>query len=153
MITGVQCRLAKIDEVRSRIEPLLCAHWGEVARHRSAVPLNPSWDYYYASEKIDRLVVVVAEHGVELVGYNVYFLAPMLHNMPTLLAKNDIIYIRPEYRRGSLAVRMMAMGESQAKRLGASIVSMHVKTDHDFSRLLLRAGYAEVETTFSKVLT
>jgi GNAT superfamily N-acetyltransferase len=145
-------RLAKIAEVRTRIEPLLRAHWEEIAHHRSIAPLNPCWEYYYANERMNRLVVVVAENGHDLVGYSVYFLAPMLHNMPKMLAQNDIIYIRPEYRRGALAVRLMQMGEAEAKRLGASIVSMHVKVDHDFSRLLVRAGYAEVETMYSKEL-
>lgn len=147
-----KCRLAKIDEVRSRIEPLLRAHWEEIAHHRTIAPLNPCWAYYYDCEKMNRLVVVAAENGLELVGYSVYFVAPMLHNVPTLMAHNDIIYIRPEYRRGSLAVRLMQMGEAQAKRLGASIASMHVKTGHDYSRLLVRMGYAEIETTYSKEL-
>ena len=146
-------RLAKIAEVRARIEPLLRAHWEEVAQHRAIAPLNPCWEYYYANERIKRLVVVVAENGADLVGYSVYFLAPMLHNMPNLLAQNDIIYIRREYRRGSLAMRLMNLGEAEAKRLGASIISMHVKVDHDFSSLLVRAGYAEIETTYSKELT
>lgn len=149
----VHCRLAKIGEVRSRIEPLLRAHFEEIAINRNTAPLNPFWDYYYVSERMNRLVVVAAESGYDLVGYSVYFLAPMLHNMPHLMAQNDIIYIHPEYRRGSLAMRLMQMGETEAKRLGANFVSMHVKVGHDFSGLLLRAGYAEAETVFTKVLT
>lgn len=152
LITGVKCRLAKIDEVRARIEPLLRAHFEEIAVHRDVTPLNPNWGHYYAVEKIDRLIVVAAENGPELIGYNVYFVSPMLHNMSNLIAHNDIIYIKPEYRHGSLALRMIRMGEAQAKRLGASIVSMHVKTGHDFSGLLRHVGYAEVDTTYFKVV-
>ena len=147
------CRLAKIAEVRGRIEPLLRAHWEEIAQHRTIAPLNPYWEYYYAMERANRLVVVVAENGFDLVGYSVYFPAPMLHNMPIVMAKNDIIYLRPEYRGGSLAMRMMKMGEAEAKRIGASIVSMHVKVGHDYSPLLLHVGYAEAETIFTKELT
>lgn len=152
MTACVQCRLAKIADVRDRIEPLLRAHWEEVAVNKDSAPLLPYWDHYYASEKINRLVVVAAENGPELVGYSVYFIAPMLHNMPKLLAQNDIIYIHPEYRRGSLAMRLMVLGEAEAKRLGASFISMHVKTEHDFSPLLLRVGYAKAETVFMKVV-
>lgn len=150
---NAHCRLAQIDEVRDRIEPLLRAHFDEVARNRTTAPLSPHWDYYYACERMKRLVVVVAESGFDLVGYSVYFLAPMLHNMPHLMAQNDIIYIIPGWRRGSLAMRLMQMGEAEAKRLGASFVSMHVKVGHDFSGLLLRVGYAEAEKVFIKELS
>lgn len=150
---SAHCRLAKIHEVRDRIGPLNRAHFEEVGRNRTTAPLNPYWEYYYACERMKRLVVVVAESGFDLVGYSVYFLAPMLHNMPHLMAQNDIIYISPEYRRGSLATRLMDMGETEAKRIGASFVSMHVKVGHDFSRLLLRVGYAEAEKVFIKELT
>lgn len=145
-----EIRTATIADVRGRIESLLAAHWQEVAKHKTAAPLRPHWDVYIQAERLNRLIVVIAEVGEKLVGYNAYLLNPLLHNYPHIIASNDVIYLDPEYRRGTLAARMIATGETEARRLGASIVAMHVKPSHDFSNMLTRLGYSEFETIYTK---
>lgn len=145
-------RLATIEEVINRIKPLLAAHWQEVALHKRALPLNPIWPFYYAEEQAGRLIVVIAESGAELIGYNVHFLNDMLHNAPAVMARNDIIYLNPKHRGGTTAIRMVRLGEQEAARRMASKISMHVKKGHDFSPLLIHLGYEEEETIFTKVI-
>ena len=148
----ISLRRAKIDEVRAGLEPMFRLHWEEIALHKDVAPLSPNWEYYYAAERSGRLITIIADDCAKIVGYNVYFLRDMIHNYPRVVAENDVLYISPEYRRGSLAARMLSFGENEAKRRGACIVTMHVKKEHDFSSMLIRSGYDENEILLSKEL-
>jgi len=47
---------------------------------------------------------------------------------------------------------MIKMGEKESSLRGASVITMHVKKDHDFSPLLIKLGYEQTESLFCKVL-
>jgi len=148
----VSLRLVAIDDVRGRIDSLLSAHWSEVAKFKSSIPLSIDWDSYYEAERTGALIAIVAEESGIIIGYNVYLLRLMIHNTPAVMSSNDIIYIDPKYRHGTLAMRMIKMGEKESSLRGASVISMHVKKDHDFSSLLVHLGYEQTESVFCKVL-
>jgi len=148
----VTLKLVSIDEVRGRIDSLLVAHWKEIAKFKDSIPLSIAWNAYYEAERSGALITIVAEESGIIIGYNVYLLRLMIHNTPAVMSSNDIIYIDPEHRHGTLAMRMIKMGEKESSLRGASVITMHVKKDHDFSPLLIKLGYEQTESLFCKVL-
>lgn len=134
-------RLAALDEVFDRVAPLLRAHWQEIAHHKHLAKLAPDWDHYRLSEQNGTFFTVIAEDGAALVGYNAYFLVKMVHNVPIILARNDVLYIVPGHRGRGLLRQLMRLGEAEAYRRGASLVSMHIKPELDFGPIIEREGY------------
>lgn len=143
-----------IDWVREEIEPLLRAHYTEVAKHQDKVKYDPNWDFYYAAEKAGMFYVFTArtDEG-ELVGYNCYFLNPHPHYRDRLCAMNDIFYVAKEHRGKMTGLRLLDFSEAALSNgKGINYFFMHVKPDHDFSPMLIRCGYELHEYIYSKVL-
>lgn len=142
-----------IDEVIEDIKPLIEKHYMEIARHQDKIALNPDYDKYVELYNKGALHIVTARVEGRLVGYTIHFLAPHLHYRDHLMAMNDILYVLPEYRGGIVAARLFKFAEVSMKQKGVTKIHIHMKTEHDFSRLLKGLGYVEIEKIYERMLT
>jgi hypothetical protein len=69
-----------------------------------------------------------------------------------MLAVNDIMYIDPAYRGGTVGYRMMKGAKADLKNLGADILTIHMKTDYPFRSLLEKLDFHLTEENWEKVL-
>lgn len=136
------------------IGPLLQAHWREVALYQDAVPLAPDMDRYRGLEKAGKLVVVAARDDARLIGYSVFLLHNHLHYMTCRVASNDVLFLSPEYRKGTTAgVRLVRESERMLTLLGVNRITWHIKPANDWSAILERLGYDLEEKIMGKLLT
>lgn len=146
----------RLSQVLSESEPLLRAHWEEIADHKDKIPLAPDYDQYRQLEAVGRLLICTARDGGKLIGYSVYFVRRGLHYSENIVATNDIFYIAPEYRirvatgRVLIAVALLEYAEDKLKARGVSVISMHIKVRKDWSSLAERQGYRRVEYIHQK---
>lgn len=138
--------------LRSEFEPLFDLHWREVARNQEFMPLDPDWYLYESLENLELMYTVTARDEDKLIGYINVLLSPQLHYKSWVTAQEDIVYLLPEYRKGFIFQRMLRYAEGIAKSRGAVIFYAHMKSDHDYSVVLKRAGYTEIEKKFEKQL-
>jgi GNAT superfamily N-acetyltransferase len=134
--------------------PLFEKHYKELAKHQDKVKYDPNWDFYYKAEQAEMLYIFTAraDDGT-LVGYNCYFINPHPHYSGMLCALNDIFYISPEYRGKLAGMRLLKFSEDRLKELrGVNWFFMHMKPEHDFSRMLISRGYDLHEHIYSKVV-
>ena len=148
----IEFRIASVVELRQRLEPLLLAHRQEMPTHQYAPLPAPDWEKYYRLDAIGRLILVAVEEGPKLVGYCSCILATMQHDRELVVASNDAIYLRPEYRGAGVASRLISFCEAEAARRGADVASMTVKVQRNFGPLLVQLGYQNDELVFHKWL-
>ncbi len=141
-------RFADLDY--DEVMPLLEEHWMEVSFDKE-IPLNPDLEKYLLLEEAGHLHCLSCrdEEGT-LVGYVVTFLTPHVHYKDTLYAENDLIYIHPNHRKGTLGIRMLRRFEEIMKERGVDVLHMHVKISIDFGKVLQRLGYHHEENVYRK---
>jgi GNAT superfamily N-acetyltransferase len=69
-----------------------------------------------------------------------------------LTAFEDIYYLKKEYRKGRVGLRLFQFAEDVLKKEGVNRVIMHTKVFLDNSRLFEYLGYKFTDKLFSKVL-
>jgi hypothetical protein len=138
------------ETLRRDCQILIERNWQEIALHQDEVPLLVDWPRYERMNK-DGLVdaVTVRDNGV-LVGYNVFFYGRPIHYSGTMVATNDVLYLAPEYRKGSLGIRLIKKGEEVWMRR-ADMCVMHAKPHNYLGRILERLGYGVAEIMYHKV--
>jgi len=126
-------------------------HWKEIALYQDKIELSPDYTRYRHLYDKDELHVVTArdEYG-RIVGYLVSLLQKGLHYKNTLWAYNDILYVCPEYRKGTTGIKLLKFAEKALKEIGVDVIVVRVKTQHNFGKVLERMGYENTELSFTK---
>jgi hypothetical protein len=137
------------DEVKEEMIPLIGDHFEEIAHYKDILP-DPDWEKYDAIQDTGGLyLMTVRDHGM-LVGYIAYFVGINLHYKSSLCAVQDVIFLDTEYRHGMLGAKLISKSHEMLKEAGVQVVSQHVKKAHDFSPMLERMGYEEVDIIMCK---
>lgn len=141
-------------------EPLFCAfedlaplaemHNSELTR--GAIPLDMNWAQYAALESAGILVLFTCREEFRLVGYSAFILAGALHHKSLMVAQNDSLFLHPEFRRGTTALRFIDYCDGELKKLGAQKIVYHVTLAHDWRPILHRRGFEDEEIAVTKLL-
>lgn len=141
------------------IQYLLRMHWREIATYPD-IPLSVHHAAYEQAEAKGTLCIITMRRfgGLiaddhRMIGYAVFFVVQHPHYDTTRMAMQDVIYLDPEFRRGLLAMKLIAFSEGVLKARGCVVVHQHVKIAHPALGLLLRRrGYRHVEDLYVKRL-
>jgi hypothetical protein len=134
------------------VQPLLSAHWVEIATHPD-ITLDPIREKYESLQASDLLRIYTArDRNGNLIGYAVYIVGPHLHYRDSLCASQDVLFVAKHARHGSMGTRLITYADNALWADGVQNVFQHVKVDHDFGRLLERLGYTQVEKIYAKRL-
>lgn len=142
------------------LEEMLFDHWQEVALDHDTIPLAPDWEKYREIEKLGLFRVVAMREFDELVGYNAFFVNKPLHYRHTLHAVNDVIWLKPEKRKGMSGVRLIKESEKLLQDMGVAKIIYHIKVhvllgarqSGNLGNLLIHLGYRHIEECHSKTL-
>lgn len=137
---------------RAEIEPLLEGHWREIALDHTAAPLDPDWFEYARLDSLGQLHLLAVRNDGVLIGYYIGIVRPHLHYKSTLMAFNDVIYIKPEYRQGMVGVRLFKEIEKSLTVRGVKKMFMNTKDHHNFGPILERLGYKKADIIYTKVV-
>jgi hypothetical protein len=85
-----------------------------------------------------------------LVGYCAFFLYFHLHHIRLLVANQDVIYVKKECR--GRATEFLRFCDLELKKLKVNLVFQHSPAIKDWSAVLIRNGYRELETTYYRRL-
>jgi len=135
-----------LDEVKVLIE----MHWEEIALYKDKINLNPDFDKYLLLDSMGMLHVLTVRDGSKLIGYFISFIQPNMHYSDHVFATNDILYIDPSYRKGSVGYKLFKKAEESLIGIGVDVVLIHAKVKNDFKPLMDKLGYERVEYTYSK---
>jgi hypothetical protein len=141
-----------LDQVIGEVNPLLELHYQELCMNKEVVKLDPIWPQYRAVEQAGKLAIYTVRDEGDLVGYAAFFVTPHMHYAGLMLATNDVLFLRADYRLGTTGTRFVKHCASQLKTRGAHKIAFHIKLSLDWSPILTRIGYAIEEITVAKLL-
>lgn len=140
------------ERLIAELLPLISNHYKEIS-HNPDIPLRPNWEVYRQMEEIGIFKAFVARDNFGgILGYVGCLTAPALHYMDSLQTNVDVIYLDPSHRGKMLGVKMIKFMEAELEKDGVQAIHFHVKLKHDFSPMLIRMGYENVEYVSSKRL-
>lgn len=150
MITVQTESWAAIDQEIEDITPL---HWQELALDQLLFEPDLDHERYLAMDRAGAMHVVTARDGKKLVGYIVCFVMPHFHYKSSgLTALADMYYLRREYRKGGLGLRMFREMERGLCDRGVIRAHMSCKVHEDHTKLFEAMGWTLTDYTFSKLL-
>lgn len=139
-------------DVIGDIVPLLNDHYEEIAQDKDVIKLNPDYEMYQRLCDAGVMRIITARNETELVGYCICVIKLHLHYKDSLTALNDIFFIKKEYRKGLIGVKLFIKTEEILKKYGVQRVIMNTKIHHDVGAIFDRLGYTETERVFTKII-
>ena len=141
-----------LDTCLSDMDHLLKMHWEQIALNKEKIKLNPDFDAYKELEAQGKLKIFTVRHDKELVGYFVVLVGYNIHYKDHLFAQNDVIYVHPDYRKGSTGANLISFAEKCLKEDNVSVLSINTKVHKPFDPLMERLGFNLIERVYSKYL-
>jgi len=115
-------------------------------------PLNPDWDAYKNMANSGMLRTITCRNDGELIGYIAFFIQPHVHYKDCKTAYEDVYFIKKEYRKGRVGIKLFQYAEKVLKERGINRIIAHTKIHLDNSRLFEYLGYKHTDKLFTKIL-
>jgi len=132
------------------IKPLIEMHWEEIALYKDKIKLDPDFDKYLLLDSMGMLHILTVRDDAKLIGYFISFIQPNMHYKESVFATNDILYVDPAYRKGSVGYKLFKKAEKSLKEIGVDVIVIHSKVNNDFKPLMDKLGYERIEYNYSK---
>ena len=141
-------QVERFSDISHEFPPLFARHFDEIAHDKERIPLAPDWDHYAEIDHSGQLFTMTARHSGKLVGYVIAIVGKGLHNVRSIIAKVDLYYLLPEYRKGLAGYRLIKAA-ILAMRYDKMLIT--TKTDNDWGPIFTRLGFRPAETVYVKV--
>jgi GNAT superfamily N-acetyltransferase len=115
-------------------------------------PLMPDYDAYKRLADAGMLRCITCRADDELIGYILFYIHPHMHYMTCNVAYEDLYFIRKDYRKGRVGIKLFKYAEEVLKGIGVNRIIMHTKIHLDNSRLFEYLGYTNTDKLYSKIL-
>lgn len=140
-----------IDEFADEMDALLHLHYDELCVTKD-FPLAPDYDAYRKLWDMGMLRCITLRADNELIGYIIFIIQPHLHYRTCKTAFEDIYFLRKDYRKGTIGVRLFKYAEKVLKSIGVDRIIVHTKIHMDNSKLFEYLGYKWTDKLFTKIL-
>lgn len=97
----------------------------------------------------DNIACYIENDDKDIIGYSFYIMFRHLHyNMK--VAQQDILYLHPDYRKGTTGIKLIKYSEKILKECGVEYITHSTKRNRDASKLFEYLGYKESDIIFCK---
>ena len=149
-LSGIEFKLSKVSDIWDQLMPLIRSHFLEVSYHTDW-ELDVDKKRYEMLDQAGNYKLFTVWHEGNLVGYAGYFINRHTH-VNILQAYQDLIYLRPDYRKLNLGAQLIEFADSLFKNLGVSSVFCAVTEKIDYSKTLTPMGYKLVDRLYARRL-
>lgn len=130
---------------------LLKPHMDEInVSQRLGFVFKPDYGRYIKMQEAGVFTVVTCRDEGKLVGYSVFGVMPHIRYADCKIAKEDLYYIKPEYRNKGLGKQLFIETEKVLKDQGVNQIIFTTKTYSDNSHIFEKLGYEFYEKAFTK---
>lgn len=137
--------------VLNEMDELFPAHYEELCVTKE-FEYDPDYDAYRRLAQAGMLRCITCRADGELIGYIIFIIGPHLHYKSCITATEDIYFIRKDYRKGRIGIKLFQYAEQVLKERGIQRIVMHTKVHLDNSRLFEYLGYKQTDKVFTKIL-
>lgn len=123
-------------------------HWKEIGSFdKQKIKLSPDWDKYRMMGKQNNLITYTIRDNEVLIGYNIFIITNHHHYKNTIIAENDILYLKLEYRKGFTGYKFIKYCIKDLKnKVGVIMLSM--KASYSFEGMAKRLGFTLMDYKF-----
>jgi GNAT superfamily N-acetyltransferase len=114
--------------------------------------LEPDYDAYKRLAEAKMLRCITCRNDEELIGYIIFTITPHLHYKSCITAYEDIYFIKKEYRKGRIGIKLFQYAEKVLKERGINRIVMHTKVHLDNSKLFEYLDYKFTDKLYQKLL-
>lgn len=139
------------EVAKAQFESLLKLQWEEVDHRRKTSNLSVDFEKYVSMEEAGVHFMVVAYKSGELVGYNSMFISPSPHT-GELTALTDTIFVKKQYRKGSVGKGLISLAEEASRSKGAKHFMVTFKNDKPHDNIVEDLGFFSYETIYAKYI-
>lgn len=148
----MQCAFAieqLTQETWLELQPLLAAHWREVA-HFQDIPLEPDESFYATLQAngMARFFTARTDDG-HLAGYAMFIVKSNPHYASSIQAVNDVVFLDASMR-GMAGWKFLRYCDAQLAAEGVDAIYWHVKAFKDFGPILERMGCELVDQIYAR---
>lgn len=138
----------RLIDIIPEIHPLHEAHWQETEEHRHGLALDLDYDSMVTEEQNGTMIQYTARADRRLVGNFRMYLRRSRHT-GTMFAKEDTLYLAPEYRHGRNSLKFLEYPKASLRAMGIREFRADVKTGAPAAaRLLEFRGFKPVGTEY-----
>lgn len=137
--------------VEPELQAIYPEHYEELTVSKN-FPLDPDYERYRKMSQMGILKLYTCRDDGVLIGYVVMVVGPGLHYKTCMVAHEDLYYLKKDYRKGRLGIKMFQYVEEELKKIGIDRVVMGTKVYSDNSRLFEYLGYRFYEKLYTKEL-
>ena len=98
-------------------EKLFPEHYDELCVTKD-FPANPNYDAYKQMAQAGLLRCITCRADGELIGYIIFYIQPHLHYKDCLTAFEDLYFVKKEFRKGRVGIRLFQYAEKVLKERG-----------------------------------
>lgn len=132
-------------------EQLFPLHYEELCVTKE-FELEPDYDAYRRVAQAGMLRCVTVRYDDELIGYVIFFISPHLHYKSCVTATEDIYFVRKDFRKGRVGIKLFQYAEQVLRHCGVQRIVMNTKVHLDNSKLFEYLGYKMTDKVFTKIL-
>lgn len=149
-----EIRQEKLSSKWGELQPLLEAHWEELAKQKDIMVLKPWHQGYEILENNNAMVNIFAyDEGGSIVGYCLSIIQRNLHYQNLNMCVNDVLFVLPQYRNSPLGLKLISITERLAKESGCNIVVWRAKPGSQLDKLFkIKKGYSEQDISYIRRL-
>lgn len=130
--------------------PLARAHWDEIA---PGGEMDFNRDALFALEDGGMIRCYTARREGRFAGYLIYLGDESLYQRGRKIVRDMGLYVAPEFRKGTTAIRLMKYAEEDLRGIGiAEIFQVIPAGNESLGKMLEGVGYRHHETVFKKLL-
>jgi GNAT superfamily N-acetyltransferase len=134
-------------------DALLRPHMSEInMTQRYGFEFKPNYLQYIKMQEFGATIVLTCRNDDELIGYAVFNIYPSIRYPDCKMAREDLYYIKPEFRGNGLGKRLFIEIEKFLKEKDVDQVVFTTKTYQDYSHIFESIGYEFYEKHFIKKL-
>ena len=131
---------------------LLRLHYDEVAPYKILFVLNLDVEAYAKMEAMGILHILTARIDGKLVGYISLIVKEHIHYRDTLMATDDVHFVHPDYRKGSLGIKLIRVAEQKMKEMGVKVMALRTKVKSNHGLIFERLGFEPMDVVYLKRL-
>lgn len=148
----IEFKIEPVLECKDEMLSLLDEHYEELTLNKEVVKLNPDWEEYHKREINNKFVFISMRESGKLIGYSAWFIGPHIHYKDLVVAVNDVIFLKKEYRSGTNGIKLLKKSEEIVKGLGVNKITWHIKESNNFIPILKRMRYSTEDIIVGKIL-
>lgn len=141
----------RFADVLDELKPIHARHWEETERHRHGLALDPAYDWMLAKDRAGEMLQFTVRRAGTLVGQLRMFVERAAHS-DNKIATEDTLFIVPECRGGTLALRLLRYAEDSLVAIGVREILASSKALNRADVLMRRRGFTLIGYDFHKMV-